>query len=157
MTEEVAFIIARRKSDADVLVKIPVTAAIVTVLFLGASRHHSAACGVVGELAMVITQNQLEANLDKPLLQGAAKTWETLNDNRHKPKVSRFSNDGLQLTGRISPTELYAMGISVEGFLDDIGEDEPSVYNSLETWARGASRFVREREMLAIYEKEGLA
>lgn len=156
--EAIAFIVGRKPSGGEVRIEIPIAAAIVTIMFLGGSRHHPAACGVVGELAMVLSKEQLEENLDAPLMASADTIMEGLSDNRHRPITSRFSNDGRVIRGFIHPSELYGMGLSAEGFLDDLDqEDEPSIYNSLDTWARAASRFVNEREMLAVYEREGTA
>jgi hypothetical protein len=156
--EGLPFMIGRIKTPRGNLIslQVPVTAAIVTMMFLGGSRHHPAACSVLGELCMVISDSDLEENLDGSLLENAERIRVELSDNRHKPVVSRFFKAGDSFIGTIHPMELYAMGISCEGFLDDIGRDEPSVYTSLETWAKGASKLVEEREMLAIYEMESV-
>lgn len=157
----VAFMIGRRKTTDRINIVIPVTAAIVTVMFLGGSRHHPSACSVVGELAMVISDEQLKQALEVSIVTAAISLRAGLDDNRHKPVRSRFHLDpdeGLSFGGSIHPMELYGVALSCEAFVDEIDRDEePSVYNSLMTWSRAAARFVEDREMLAVYQEEGLA
>lgn len=107
---------------------------------------------------MVITEQELQDNLDGSLLAGAMKIKSDLDDVRHHPVESRFVSMGNTiLHAYIHPTELYGMGLSAEGFLDELDEEQETIYNSLATWARAASKFVNEREMLAVYAVEGQA